>query len=303
VHAAVCWVCGSHDVRTWKRRSIERPLAPDDLRITDARYGSTLALMRCGACEFIFAVDEQLDVLTSLYERLIDPAYVESRDPRTLQMRWLVERIQQVAPRARTLLDVGAGAGLLVAEARRCGLDALGIEPSHALVERARIDNGIDLLAGLFPHPQLYGRTFDIICVVDVIEHVTNPVQLLRDCAAALSPHGVLVVVTPDVGSVAARVMGKRWWHFRLAHVGYFNKASLRQAAARAALVPVDTFTARWFFRVRYIAERLTRYVPMDSVNRVADRMGLLRRIYERVIPLNFHDSVGLVLRRRRVGE
>lgn len=293
-----CWICGSSDTRPWKQRSITRSLTPDDLRITDARYGATLALRRCLHCGFIFAVDSDLAQLDILYEGLSDPAYLDGRESRTLQMRFLVQTILREHPGAATLLDVGAGAGLLVAEARRCGLAAAGVEPSRALVEHARQADGTDLIQGRFPHPQLLHQRFDVITIVDVIEHVTEPVQLLRDCAAALSPDGVLVVVTPDVDSLAARLMGKRWWHFRLAHVGYFSPASLRRASALAGLAPVHAFRPKWFFPVRYVAERATRYLPIGRIRRAARRFRLPRRIYECVIPLNIHDSVGLVLRR-----
>jgi 2-polyprenyl-3-methyl-5-hydroxy-6-metoxy-1,4-benzoquinol methylase len=294
-----CWVCESINTARWKPGVIDRPLKSTDLRITDDRYGSTLDLWRCHDCRFIFAVGRNLDELPRLYEELADPGYFESRDSRALQMRSLVQTILKEHSQARTLLDVGAGAGLLVAEARRRGLDAVGVEPSRPMVEHARELGGISLIQGRLPHPLLSNRLFDVITIVDVIEHVTNPVELLRDCGSALNPHGRLVVVTPDVGSLAARLMGKRWWHFRLAHVGYFNRRSLQQATSRAGLLTIRTFRPKWFFRIRYVAERLAQYVPIHRLNRVAKQFELLRRMYDRVIPLNIHDSVGLVLRRR----
>jgi 2-polyprenyl-3-methyl-5-hydroxy-6-metoxy-1,4-benzoquinol methylase len=299
---ACCWICRSNDTFEWKPRSIDRPLVPEDLQITDYHYGSTLALRRCRRCQFIFADADDLQRLTALYERLDDQGYVESQESRALQMRWLIDRIRRSRPKARALLDVGAGAGLLVAEALRGGLTAVGVEPSRSLVESARRVNGVELIPGLFPHSQLADRKFDLVCVVDVIEHVTDPVQMLRDCAAALSPDGVLIVVTPDVGSLTARLMGKRWWHLRLAHVGYFNKTSLRLAADEAGLFPIRAFRAKWFFQVDYVAERLTRYLPLGGVNRLARRNRLLRGLYERVIPLNPHDSMVLLLERNRSG-
>ena len=291
-----CWVCGSDRATLWKPRSIDRPLAPHDLQITDDNYGCTLALWQCRDCQFIFADDRDLEQLTRLYEQLADPDYVRSCEPRALQMRWIVRQVLKAHRGATTLLDVGAGAGLLVDEARRRGLAAVGVEPSRSLVDYAgRL--GIDLLQGVFPHPDLTGRTFDAITIVDVIEHVTDPVAMLRDAAAALNPGGVIVVVTPDAGSLAARVMGTRWWHFRLAHIGYFKRASLQRAAAEAGLIIEGSFTPRWYFKIDYVAERLTRYLPVARLNRIATRRQLLRRIYDVVIPLTPHDSLGVLLR------
>jgi hypothetical protein len=71
----------------WKARSIEGRLVPEDFRVTDHRYGVTLSLWKCREYGFIFADGEELSELTSLYERLVDPEYEQSRETRALQMR------------------------------------------------------------------------------------------------------------------------------------------------------------------------------------------------------------------------
>jgi hypothetical protein len=70
-----CWICGASGARHWKDRSIQRPLEPEDLLITDHRYGTTLSLVRCGECGFIFSSDQEVDELVSLYEKMSDPGY------------------------------------------------------------------------------------------------------------------------------------------------------------------------------------------------------------------------------------
>ncbi len=291
-----CWVCGSSHTVPWKARTIARALTPEDLRITDSNYGATLALRRCHDCDFIFAADEEARSLTRLYEQVTDPDYEKSQDTRALQMRWLISAARDLRPEARSLLDIGAGSGLLVAEARRQGLDAIGVEPSRALVELARSQHAVEVLRGTFPHPQLAERRFDLIFLVDIIEHVSNPLGLLRDCAQALNPRGVAVVITPDIGSITARVVGKRWWHFRLAHVGYFSRRSLTAITGAAGLMVLKRFRAKWFFRVYYLAERLEQYLPLAGLNRLAPRFGPLGWLYQRVLPVNLHDSTVLIL-------
>ena len=296
-----CWICGSRDSAPWRERTLTRRLSPEDLRITDKAYGATLALSRCERCGFIFADGDELADLTALYGRLEDPAYETTREPRRLQMQALLRWARAESPRARTLLDVGAGAGVLVSEARRHGLDAVGVEPSVALASRARHD-GAAVLQGTLPHPELERRTFDLVTLVDVIEHVADPVDLLRECARRTAPGGVVLVVTPDVHSVAARVLGRRWWHFRPAHVGYFRRETLAAAAARVGLEPRRWTRPSWYFPVSYLAERLAEYLPVEAVNRVAARRRVLRALYARVIPLDLRDSYGVLLRKPVAG-
>ena len=258
------------------------------------RYGLTLSLYKCKECGFIFAEDKEITELTSLYERLSDPEYEKTQKMRALQMRLLLDLAKTVHPGAVSLLDIGAGSGLLVAEAKRLGFDAVGVEPSRRLVEMAQKVNEVKIFPGAFPHPLLTGQLFDLIFVVDVIEHVSNPVELLRYCAGALRPGGVIVVVTPDVGSLSARIFGQRWWHFRLAHVGYFSRSTLNKAIEAAGLSAICQRSRRWVFSVRYLAERLVEYVPVGWVNRLAIRVQPLRWLYGQVIQLNLHDSLVL---------
>lgn len=286
-----CWVCSGDDAEPYKERSIARALEPDDLAITDSNYGATLALYRCRRCSFIFAEGKDLDELFGLYEKLCDPGYEGSQDSRLLQMRWLIERALEARPGARTLLDIGAAAGLLVKLARERGLDAHGVEPSHGLVAAAARLHGVELIQGTIPHERLRTAQFDIVFLADVIEHVPDPVQLLRDARALVAPGGVLLVVTPDAGSVARLLLGKRWWHFRLAHVGYFDARSLSEACSRARLSVVGRLRAKWFFRVSYLAERVVRYLPLGAAERLLHTTALGRRVGAVVVPLNLFDS------------
>jgi 2-polyprenyl-3-methyl-5-hydroxy-6-metoxy-1,4-benzoquinol methylase len=294
---AQCWICGATSALNWKDRSIQRPLEPEDLRITDRRYGATLSLLRCVECGFIFSNDKEVEELVSLYEKMSDPGYEQSQEGRAQQMRWLLGKARKANPSACSLLDVGAGSGLLVAEAKYFGFDAIGVEPSHSLVKLAHDLYQVDLLQGVFPHPLLSNQRFDVIFLVDIIEHVSTPLELLRHCATALPPQGIIILVTPNVGSLVARLLGQRWWHFRLAHVGYFSNPSLLKAVERAGLTVVQHFSAKWFFRVSYLAERLESYLPVSEFNRLCSRMAVLRWLYDRVMPLNLHDSIVLVLK------
>jgi hypothetical protein len=143
------------DLRRQRRSALERTqyakrLEPEDLRITDRRYGTTLSLVRCGECGFIFSNDKEVDGLVSLYEKMSDPGYEESQEGRHLQMRWLLSKARKANPSGCSLLDVGAGSCLLVAEAKGFGFNAIGVKPSSSLVQLGRRLYQVDLLQVYF---------------------------------------------------------------------------------------------------------------------------------------------------------
>lgn len=290
-----CWVCDSTRNELWKKRSMDRALDPEDLCITDSRYGVTLALRRCQDCGFIFADDREVGELYQLYERLIDPGYESTQASRLLQMQRLMDRVMPLCRAGGTWLDIGAGAGLLVSEARRRGFQAEGVEPSRSLVEAAARLHSLKIHQGLFPHPALGVSQFDVISLVDVIEHVSNPVGLLRDCEAALAPGGVLLVVTPDVGSLLARCLGRRWWHFRLAHVGYFDRQAFEMSASRAGLAVTGAFRPCWYFPIGYLWKRVLSLIGLPAAARDASSG---EQESGPVVPLNLMDSWAFLCRK-----
>lgn len=267
------------------------PLVADDLRISDKRYGLTLPLLQCGSCGFVYARRDSLPRLTELYSQLDDAEYGESVEGRRRQMAHLLRWVVAGTRRRGRLLDVGAASGILLREAEALGFDAVGVEPSRHLAARARAE-GLEVHTGVLPQPAIEATTFDVVTLVDVIEHVDDPLDLLARCRRHIAAGGSLVVVTPDRGSVAARLLGRRWWHRRLAHVSYFDQSTLTAALERSGFVPERWGRPRWYFPVGYLATRVLQYLPWGrrASGRSVSGGGL-------VVPLNLRDSFAVVAR------
>jgi 2-polyprenyl-3-methyl-5-hydroxy-6-metoxy-1,4-benzoquinol methylase len=253
-----CWVCGADHLEHFRESSVAREsLGASSFRITDAEYGNTMELVRCRACGFIQLAD-QVDV-TPFYERMDDAAYELTRSSRGLQARELLEGLSPGMHGTR-LLDVGAGSGVLVEQATRLGWEAEGVEPSAWLADRAR-ERGIAVQTGTLPHPGLT-PPYDVVTLVDVIEHVTDPRGLLGEVRKLLRPAGWLLVVTPDVRSVAARALGPRWWHYRIAHVGYFSPSTLDTLLSGSGFVLEGWRRPAWYFSVGHFRTLAARLLP-----------------------------------------
>jgi 2-polyprenyl-3-methyl-5-hydroxy-6-metoxy-1,4-benzoquinol methylase len=286
-----CWICGGDATRPFRRSTIRQRVDASSIRISDSNYGQTAALSECRACGFVFADPVPHPDMLDLYRDMEDQPYKDSSAPRRTQMRTLLDLVSECRPRARTLLDIGAGIGLMVAEARDRGLDAQGIEPSRWCVETAATVNGVNLLCGTVK--EWMGRLdrYDIVTMIDVVEHTTDPLGMIREAAALLSPGGALLIVTPDRGSLAARLMGRWWWHYRVAHVGYFNRSSMRRALAEARLTLEAETYATWRFPTSYLAERAARYAPVFPISSLLRRLAQSRRLQQHEIAVNLRDS------------
>ncbi|GFO64361.1 class I SAM-dependent methyltransferase [Geomonas paludis] len=286
-HSGVCRVCGGTCFSTWKDGDVlPEAVSADHFKVTDSSYGTTYAIERCAGCGFYQGSSS--DVL-EYYRAMEDPEYESGRIARTRQFRDVIGTLGRFVPSGR-LLDVGAGTGMLVEEALACGYHAEGIEPSRWMSAQAR-QMGLPVVNGVLPDPRVSGP-FAAATLVDVIEHVTDPAQLLAEVHGLIEPGGYLLLTTPDIESVAARVMGRRWWHFRLAHVSYFSSRTISLLLQRCGFEIVHVSRPTWYFELAYLVERLLTFVP--GVN-----FRLPARFAKSVVPLNLFDSMQIVCRKR----
>jgi SAM-dependent methyltransferase len=280
-----CWLCGEVKLTCVKTADVPSTVDAAAFRVTDANYGQCAAVYQCTACGFRQCSD--LSDVLSFYQAMDDPGYEASRAPRALQAERLLQSVRRYRPGGR-LLDIGAGSGILVEVATRLGYRAEGIEPSEWMV-RSAAAHGLKIQAGILPHEEITGP-YDVVTLVDVIEHVSDPVELLVQAGTVLAPDGIGLVITPDVTSVAARVMGKHWWHYRMAHICYFERQTLLAALRHADLEPIAIFRPSWYFTADYLIQRLGAYLPI--VRKM--QLPILERM---VVPLNLFDSLGIVFR------
>jgi len=278
-----CWICGGQSLTKVKDSSLSKPSA-QSFRITDSSYGVTAAIFRCEECSFLQC--PELNDVVRFYEQMDDAEYEKTRSERGIQARKILECLAGYRPSGK-LLDIGSGAGILVEQALGLGYDARGVDPSRWLQARAQ-ERGLPVTLGVFPHPEIVGP-FDLITVIDVLEHVEDPMRLLQDVRAHLSKDGLAVIVTPDVQSVAARLLGFRWWHYRMAHIGYFSRTTLTNALRRAGLIPKSFQRPSWYFPASYLVERVGVYLPRPLRLRVPGFLSTL------LVPLNLRDSMLVV--------
>lgn len=277
-----CWLCGTGGLRRIKESTLRGDPTSRNFEISNADYGTTAAIDQCVRCGFCQCTD-MVDVL-KFYEDLEDPAYEMTRPQRARQKRVLLNRLPRPTAGANRLLDVGAGTGILVEEAIACGYDAIGVEPSRRFCARAK-HHGLPVVQGVLPHPDLTGP-YDLVTLVDVVEHVPDPLDLITQAARLLADDGVLVVVTPDRSSLLARIMGDQWWHYRVAHIGYFDPETLRFALAKAGLQQTEFHRPTWYFPLGYLVERVHRYLPRWA------RFKVPARLSDLVIPVHLRDSM-----------
>ncbi len=202
--------------------------------------------VRCDECRLVFAnpqVDEALvlerhagatsadlwaEVLLSERQLALDrPKFAE-----------ILDELEPYRGGGR-LLDVGCSIGVFLDLARDRGWDGLGIELGRRALRHARDELGLDVLDVPMAEAGLEPQSFDAVTVLSVLEHTNDPRSMLRDVARVLKPGGALYVITPNVESLACRVLHERAATFDgRNHLIYFSPATLRELLERERFEP-----------------------------------------------------------------
>ncbi len=196
-------------------------------------------LERCNSCKLVFA-SRWTSVLTedhsSYYQaRITWP--IESFLPElTLSsLAKTLDHLSRVAPGAK-LLDVGCGEGILVHVANTKGWNAQGIDRSPSAINIARtILNSQCTTADFF---EIDGK-FDVITMIETIEHVPHPSKFFQRAKEVLAPGGILYLTTPNFSSLSRRLLRDSWSAIGGDHISYFEPNILRTKVALEGFIPL----------------------------------------------------------------
>lgn len=264
-------------------------------------------VVRCVSCGLVWVTPRFTErslgaVYDEGYWRSAAPrarGYADYRRDQPLYLKTFRRRLAVVrrhVARPGTLLDVGCAAGFFMQVMREEGWTVYGVEPSAGIVAHAREQLGLDTIHVGTLHDAPYAAgTFDLVTLWDVVEHVPDPIALLRRARELLAPEGVLILETQDVDSPVARLLGRRWHHFKHdEHLYHFGRSTVRALLARAGLRVVETThgSAGKYVSLGFVAERAAR------VHRVLSRLlQPLARAEQANLYVNLGDELIVVAR------
>jgi len=173
-------------------------------------------------------------------------------------------------PKRRRLLDIGCGPGFFLKTAVERGWQAKGIEPSRQAAAHAR-GLGIEVVEGFFDadSAETLGR-FDAVHLNNVLEHVPDPVSIIRCARAVLDDGGLICINVPNDFSpfqIAGRAAVNRheWWLAPPHHLNYFDFASAAALIERLGFTVKERTTS---FPMELFLMMGEDYIGNDTVGR-----------------------------------
>jgi 2-polyprenyl-3-methyl-5-hydroxy-6-metoxy-1,4-benzoquinol methylase len=211
----------------------------------------SLQLGKCPACGFVQLLNDPQVPYDDTYIHQELSITLESALVGFAARERLASVVQCVPPGPeKSFLDIGMGDGLLLSLAERAGYATFGLDVNPSGVALARDKFGLRAEISLEPLPRAFPeRTFDVIHLNEVIEHIPDPMAVFHWCRQRLAPSGYLVVQTGNITSLASRLNGDRWDYLRPMHVSYFSTRTLQAALHRAGFQVARRGTVDWRFR------------------------------------------------------
>lgn len=182
-----------------------------------------------------------------------------------------IAALLQQEPSHIRLLDVGCSSGAFLGAAVRLGFRAEGVEPAPKAVATAQAA-GMKVRQGLLHEAGYADGQFDAVTLFEVIEHLREPLELLRECRRILRPGGILLVGTGNAASWSMAAMGADWEYLSIArhggHISFFTPDSLGKVARQAGF-SVATVRTRG---VRF-CDRDTCAAPLNNLAKLAGEL------------------------------
>ncbi|MBF0235788.1 MAG: class I SAM-dependent methyltransferase [Desulfamplus sp.] len=143
----------------------------------------------------------------------------------------VIDEIESFRTSPGSLLDVGCGIGGHLFEASTRGWKTVGVEPSLAMTSFSQKQLGLQVHNCTIENMEVAQESFDAVLMLEVIEHMSKPLNILRRIHRLAKPGGVLYITCPNAHSPCACLLGPKWMGWKPpTHLFFFHFLSIRKS-------------------------------------------------------------------------
>lgn len=259
-----CNLCGADDYEVVYPPRYELA-KPDEINETFRSSGDEVLLdqlVHCKRCGLQYLNPRlRTDVVIEGYSVGSDEIFISQAAGRERTFAKSLKHIERLRPRRGRLLDVGTAGGSFLAVAQRAGWEVSGCEPNRWLCDWANQHYGLKIVPGTIFDMKLPNASFDVVTLWDVLEHTSDPKAVLAECSRVLKPSGILLVNYPDIQSLIARLMDRKWVFLLSVHLYYFTRKTLKAMLEQLAFRVLQRRQHWQSLELGYILFRMEAYV------------------------------------------
>jgi 2-polyprenyl-3-methyl-5-hydroxy-6-metoxy-1,4-benzoquinol methylase len=291
----VCAVCGSSQRKVIYADTLKHAVFQDN-RVDP--YSAHYQINRCTRCGLRYSnpIFESTEV-QMLYQESDQGNIVAGQEANVRRTMELYYQLAQPYIRERErFLDIGCDIGLLLDIARLDGFGELhGIEPVPVAATEARKTPGSTISTQFYEDEAYAPQSFDLITLIHVVDHLVDPINLLKKAYTELKPGGVIVAVVHNGGSLLAGVLGERFPPYNLYHHYFFSKLSLGRLFRRAGFEVIKVTPTYNCYSLEFFVHKIP--VLPEAIKRASSTALHTARIANLPLTLPI-GNIGVVARR-----
>ena len=185
-----CPICQSESKPAWQYREYE--------------------IFECLGCTLQFVYPIQSGSLDYYQNHYVETAQAIQAGDIHPGFAYLIGQIDQtiqyfLKPDQKSVIDIGCGSGYVLSELKKRGFDVLGIDFNPDAIRIAQEHFHLNAQVGRIEDLVALDSKFDFALLVHVLEHVEDPLSLLRNIRQVLAPNGILLVDLPNRDRFAIR--------------------------------------------------------------------------------------------------
>jgi|GEM_PF-4422852 len=232
-------------------------------------------LWQCQDCSFCFIPlnqEMEKEILKQYSENKVSSAEYYKKTIK-LDQKNFYEKLRIIGrfSSPTTMIDVGGNVGTFSESAKAFDWQPIVFEPNPVAAEAAE-QKGFKTIKDFFSFEACQKNLVDPVdCVVlnDVLEHVTDPVSMLKDVWKILNNNGVVAVTTPDIDNYFCQ----RYQIKPAEHLVYFSKKTLKEAFEKSGFEVLFCQSVSRFRNVTMAAEN-----PTASMSRFDKLLGRIAK-------------------------
>ena len=255
-------------------------------------------VVRCAKCQLRFTRSRSTVSMPELRQQHPEPLsdmILQKEESQIDDFLEIINRIKRYQP-SGTLLELGCLTGHFLDLARKAGYQGTGIEPDPWAAEYARRAFGLTVHETPVPDLHFDDRTFDVIAMFHVMEHLTRPMETLLDLRRILKDTGLLAIEIPIIDTLYPAAMGRRHRHYVFDHTLFMSRKTVAEFLHKAGFEILHTELTGRRIRLERIAWVLGKHT--EPVGRFLERMFKMLRIQERTVHINVRDNYRIYCRK-----
>ncbi|MCA1834601.1 MAG: bifunctional glycosyltransferase/class I SAM-dependent methyltransferase [Actinomycetota bacterium] len=252
-----CILCAGHRQELVYPANVTGEVPIEEFSCTTGALAQHDDIVQCRRCGLVSSVPTLApEDIVENYSRVVDEAYLQEELARRELFGWILDAMGDYHTPGRRLIEIGSNMGLFLHVARNRGWQARGIEPSKWAVEQGVERYGVDLKQGTVEDLADEPKSADVVVMLDVLEHLSDPLDALKKLRPMLADDGLLVLSTVNLSGLHARLRDGNWPWFIRSHLYYFSEETLHAMLVHAGFKLVEWAIVPRSFHLSYIAHR-----------------------------------------------